>query len=715
MSFLALVVTQFLVSFNDNIFRWLVIPIGKEYVGQDLALGAGSILFLLPFVVLAAPAGYLADRFSKRNVMIGCKVAEIVIMTLGIVVILGGNIYLMLIVLFFMGGQSTMFSPSKYGSIPEIVREDRISAANGVIALTTMLAVISGTLVGGYLFDWTTPPSVLVVDEDPDRRESLGEFVKSLGFRPKRAQNMEEALDAITSGAPKVVLLDDRLPKGDPIESSIAIRKTAGGVAVLVMTDDPTLQKAAEAKEGGLNGYLAKPIDLDEVKAAIRKWAGPGEPLVAEQEVLPGQLHWWRSGATLIGVALVGWIASLFIGRLRPANPSRRFPFEMAGQTFRDLRTLATRRPLLLASLASAYFWALGLLANVNVDKFARPELVTDQQHVGWLLGILMLGIGIGSALAGIWSAGKVELGLVPIGAFGMALVPMLLATVPEGVGSPFSVPYVWTCLWALAMGCFAGLYDIPLMSYLQHRSPRRSRGVILAANNFLSFSAMLLAAGLFWLMAGSGMSARQIWLVAGITTVPVFLCIMWMVFDRAAFVVVRGFSRMLCRMRVAGLENVPEEGGALLAASRGGWFDAILLLLSSPRPVRLLVRADYLKRWPVSRLARDFRVIPMGSGHEAVARSIREARNALAQGELVCVFPEDHADGTEASAGLSPGGRAVVKGTGAPVVPVYFGESGEDAPGKGTDGKSWPWPFRRPFRASISFGLPTREVLPAE
>ena len=80
MSFVGLVITQFLVALNDNMFRWLIVPIGKELVGQDFALTAGALCFLLPFVVLAAPAGYLADRFSKRDVMIGCKLAEIAIM-----------------------------------------------------------------------------------------------------------------------------------------------------------------------------------------------------------------------------------------------------------------------------------------------------------------------------------------------------------------------------------------------------------------------------------------------------------------------------------------------------------------------------------------------------------------------------------------------------------------------------------------------------------
>ena len=91
-SFLGLLVTQLLGATNDNILRWLVIGVGKQYVEQSQVgwiLSAGTMAFVLPYILLAAPSGYLADAFSKRSVIIGCKAAEIVIMMLGFRVALG--------------------------------------------------------------------------------------------------------------------------------------------------------------------------------------------------------------------------------------------------------------------------------------------------------------------------------------------------------------------------------------------------------------------------------------------------------------------------------------------------------------------------------------------------------------------------------------------------------------------------------------------------
>ena len=91
-SFIGLVCTQLLTATNDNVFRWLVIGIGKDYYPDNVSgvLTAGSACFLLPYLLLAAPAGYLADRFSKRSVIVACKVAEVVIMVMGIGAILIG-------------------------------------------------------------------------------------------------------------------------------------------------------------------------------------------------------------------------------------------------------------------------------------------------------------------------------------------------------------------------------------------------------------------------------------------------------------------------------------------------------------------------------------------------------------------------------------------------------------------------------------------------
>ena len=158
--FIALLITQFMVALNDNIFRWLIIPIGKWAIGWtdkvDEIRMIGSLAFVLPFMLLVSYAGYASDRYNRRYVIIWCKVAEVVIMLIGTAAILSKSVPFMLVTLFLMASQSAFFSPAKYGSLPNLVPEERISEANGFISMTTMIACMGGTGIGGILFALTT-------------------------------------------------------------------------------------------------------------------------------------------------------------------------------------------------------------------------------------------------------------------------------------------------------------------------------------------------------------------------------------------------------------------------------------------------------------------------------------------------------------------------------------------------------------------------------
>src|SRR5579859_2980873 len=124
-SFVCLVVAQALGTLNDNMFRWLAVPVGTQMLGgtehaEIAALSWGIFWFTLPYLLLPTHAGWLADRFCKRSVIVGCKAAEIVVMLLGMAAILSGSAACLFAVLFLMGAQAALFAPAKSGSIPEI-------------------------------------------------------------------------------------------------------------------------------------------------------------------------------------------------------------------------------------------------------------------------------------------------------------------------------------------------------------------------------------------------------------------------------------------------------------------------------------------------------------------------------------------------------------------------------------------------------------------
>ncbi|GAB4149142.1 MAG: acyl-[ACP]--phospholipid O-acyltransferase [Planctomycetaceae bacterium] len=592
-AFLGLLGTQCLGAFNDNMFRWLAVLLAKPVLGTDEALAFGLVSFTLPYLLLASPAGFLADRLSKRTVIVGCKAAEIVLMLLGVLAMVWGQVPLLFAVVMLMGAQSALFGPSKFGSIPELVRADRISAANGVMALITVVASALGFIAGMSLYG--------------------------------------------------------------TIDGSLE-----GGIAFSELTF-PTL--------------------------------------------------------ALLGVAILGLLTSFVISRVPAADPSRSWPGNPIREVTRQLGSLAGDIPMLRAALGIGFFWLLASLAQMNIDVYGNMELGLRPQDVGPLLGILVFGLGLGSVLAGWWSGGKVELGIVPLGGLGIAISACLLYWTgshihPESTATMQSA-YYWSCVWMLFLGMSAGLFNVPLEAFLQHRSDPKMRGSILAASNFLSFTLILFSAGLFFVLRSQlELSASEIFLVAGMGTLPVAIYVVVLLPDATIRFLIWLATHSVYRVRVFGKSNVPETGGALLVANHVSWVDGILLLVTSSRPIRMLAYADYVENPKLRWLARLFGVIPIkaSAGPKALLKSLQTAREAIEQGELVCIFAEGGITRTGQLQSFNRGLMRIVKGTGAPVIPVYLdGLWGSIFSYRG--GKFfWKKPKQWPYPVSIWFGQPLTE-----
>ena len=149
--------TQFLGALNDNIFRnGLVILItfqGVVVAGMDhtqLANVAAG-LFILPFFLFSATAGQLADKYEKSLLIRRVKTLEIVLMVLAAIALFTDSYELLLLVLFLMGCQSTMFGPVKYAYLPQQLADDELVGGNALVESGTYVAIILGLIIGGIV------------------------------------------------------------------------------------------------------------------------------------------------------------------------------------------------------------------------------------------------------------------------------------------------------------------------------------------------------------------------------------------------------------------------------------------------------------------------------------------------------------------------------------------------------------------------------------
>ncbi len=202
-------------------------------------------------------------------------------------------------------------------------------------------------------------------------------------------------------------------------------------------------------------------------------------------------------------------------------------------------------------------------------------------------------------------------------------------------------------------------------------------------------------------------MSARQIFLLAGLFTVPVFLYIIFLIPQASVRFMVWLASKTVYRLNVYGLENLPERGGALLVANHVSWLDGILLLLTSSRPVRVLAFGGYMRKPVVHGLSKLAGVIPIDSGPKKVKRALDEARAALENGEIVGIFPEGGITRTGHLQAFKPGLMRILQGVDVPVIPVYLDELWGSIFSFHGGRFFWKWPRKWPYRISIHFGPP--------
>jgi acyl-[acyl-carrier-protein]-phospholipid O-acyltransferase/long-chain-fatty-acid--[acyl-carrier-protein] ligase len=149
-TFLWLNATQALGVINDNLYKLMVIAylIGVEgEMSEGKITATAGAIFTLPFLLFTAYAGKLADRFSKRRITVILKCVEIGIMSCGVLSFYFRSDFMLYTVMFLMTTHSAIFSPSKYGLIPELVDKENLVYANGILETTTYLAAISAAVI----------------------------------------------------------------------------------------------------------------------------------------------------------------------------------------------------------------------------------------------------------------------------------------------------------------------------------------------------------------------------------------------------------------------------------------------------------------------------------------------------------------------------------------------------------------------------------------
>ncbi len=408
------------------------------------------------------------------------------------------------------------------------------------------------------------------------------------------------------------------------------------------------------------------------------------------------------SGLILIGLAIFGTLMSLGISRVPAANPDKVFRLNFLEEFWVQFQSIRRDRVLWLAVLGSTFIWFLAALFQPTILFYGKDALHLDDTHSGYLQAALAVGIGVGSVAAGYLSGNKIEYGLVPLGALGLTAFGGLLSR----PGLTFASVAVNLAL----LGFCGGFYAVPINALIQHRPDPANKGGVIAASAFLSWVGIMLASGIYFLLASwLKLTPPQIFLVSALMTLAGTAYILWLLPDSLLRLVLWGLTHSLYRIRILGRDNIPERGGALFVCNHLSHVDALLLLASTDRHIRFLMYKGIYELPGVKPLARILRVIPISSAlrPREMIQSLREASEAIKNGQVVCIFAEGQITRIGQMLPFRRGFERIMKDVDAPIIPVAL--DGVWGSIFSFEGKRFLWklPRKIPYPVTVNFGKP--------
>ncbi len=372
------------------------------------------------------------------------------------------------------------------------------------------------------------------------------------------------------------------------------------------------------------------------------------------------------------GVALAGVVTSFCIEYTPPSGSSKKFNASFLYEIYSSLKIAKGEPSLLAAVFGSAYFLFLGAFVQLNMIPFAVQSLHLSDVQGGYLFLITALGIGSGAMLAGKLSGKIVELGIVPLAGLGVTISCYFLDLFSNHLFAV--IPFV------MIVGLFGGMYEIPLDSYIQVSSPRKFRGQIVAATNFLSFFGVLCASALLYLLSEVfGLSSDQAFTIVGSLTLVVTIAVTFQFFDYLTRFVCMILSRLHFRTTYQGLNHIPDTP-AVYVCTHTAWNDTLLLLGAQRRRMRFFIQHEQGHSKWLHRLYRLLKVvlIPEIEPLEKNPECLSAIKKTLDKGISVCIFiNEPDLDAEIEKLKHSYSFREILDETHYPMIPVTI-EKGE-------------------------------------
>ena len=387
--------------------------------------------------------------------------------------------------------------------------------------------------------------------------------------------------------------------------------------------------------------------------------------------------------ATVVSIAVLGYLASRAIPAAPPAAPDLKINWNPLTESWANLQFTRSNRTVFLSVLGVSWFWFYGATLLTLLPNYCREVLGGNEQVATVMLAVFSVGVGSGSLLCERLSGHKVEIGLVPFGSIGLSVFALdLFFATPLGGGAALIGAAEFLAragsariLFDLVMiGVFGGFYIVPLYALIQTRSERSHQSRIIAGNNILNALFMVASAALSALLLYAGYTIPQIFLAIGLLNALVAVYIYTLVPEFLMRFLIWLLMHTVYRLEKRGLENIPDEGAALIVCNHVSFVDALIIVAASRRPIRFVMDHQIFRMPVLSFIFRTGRMIPIAPRKEnplLLERAYEEIDAALRAGDLVGIFPEGRITDTGDLYPFKPGVTRILARTPVPVVPL--------------------------------------------
>lgn len=451
--------------------------------------------------------------------------------------------------------------------------------------------------------------------------------------------------------------------------------------------------------------------------------------------ILAGSRNIAAVSGGILGIALLGYAASRKIPSAPPVVPHLKLNWNPFSQAVVLTRLIRKKEALFNSILGISWFWFFGGTLLAQVPNFTKHMLHADEGVVTLLLSVFSLSIGVGAILCAKLSRGEIELGLVPIGAFGMTVFLADLAFIAYppagaalmGVGALFDGPWAGTGIRVMAdlglVGLSGSLFIVPLYALIQARADAESRSRVIAANNIFNALFMVGSALITMALFRIGFNTVQVLLFTAILNLAVSTYIFLLIPEFVMRFVVWLLAGTLYRIRFDGRGNIPRTGPAVIVCNHVSFIDWFVITAACRRPVHFVMDHSIFKIPVLGWIFKLSKAIPIAPAKEDPAmkeQAFAHISRELREGELVCIFPEGKITFDGSLNPFRPGVERILEKDPVPVIPMalkglwgsFFSRKGGKAMA------AMPKPSRRPIDLLIGAPMPagtTAEAMEAK